>query len=63
MEKREVNLIVVSKNKSEVKIIDNPTKYQKIINDLIKEYENAHHKRTNFNNELQKRATQPGFEF
>ena len=48
---------------SEVEIIDNPTKYQKRINDLIKEYENAHHKQTNFNAELQKRASQPGFEF
>ena len=47
----------------EVEIINNPTKYQKRINDLIRDYENAHHKQTNFNNELQKRATQPGFEF
>ena len=48
---------------NEVEIINNPTKYQKRINDLIKDYENAHHKQTYFNNELQKRATQPGFEF
>ena len=38
---------------SEVEIINMQTKYQKRINDIIKEYENAHHKQTNFNNELQ----------
>ena len=49
---------------SEVEIIDNPvSKYQKQINDLIKEYEEVHHEETNFNNELQNRASQPGFEF
>ena len=49
---------------SEVEIIDNPvSKYQKQINDLIKEYQDVHHNETNFNNELQKRAAQPGFEF
>ena len=49
---------------SEVEIIDNSvSKYQKIINDLIRIYENADHKQTNFYNELRKRASQPGFEF
>ena len=49
---------------SEVEIIDNPvSKYQKQINDLIKECEDVHHEETNFNNELQKRASQPVFEF
>ena len=36
---------------SEVEI-DNPvSKYQKQINNLIKEYEDAHHNETNFNND------------
>ena len=49
---------------SEVEIIDNPvSKYQKQINDLIKEYEDVHHVESSFNNELQKRASQLGFEF
>ena len=49
---------------SEVEIIDNPvSENQKRNNNLIKQYENAHHKQTNFNTELQKRASQPGFEF
>ena len=48
----------------EVEIIDNPvSKYQKKINYLIKEYEDLHNNETNFDNELQKRAAQPGFEF
>ena len=47
---------------SEVEIIDNPvSKYQKQINDLIKEYEYVHHEETYFNNELQKRASQLEF--
>ena len=51
-------------NISEVEIIDNPvSKYQTRINDLIKEYENVHHKQTYLNNELQITTSQPGFEF
>ena len=49
---------------SEVEIIDNPvSENQKRNNNLIKQYENAHHKQSNFNTELQKRTSQPGFEF
>jgi len=49
---------------NELEILDNPvSKYQKNINDLIRSYEAAHHKQTNFNTEIQKRASQPGFEF
>ena len=36
---------------------------KKRFNNLIKEYEIVHHKQTNFNNELQKRPFQPGFEY
>jgi len=52
-----------NKRISEVEILKNPTRYQKEINDLLKSYETAHHKQTYFNTEIQKRASQPGFEF
>ena len=49
---------------SNVEIIDNPVSdNQKRIDNLINEYENAHHKETNFNAELQKRTSEPEFEF
>ena len=48
---------------SELEKISNPTKRQKQINDLINDYQTAHIKQLNFNNELQKRISQPGFEF
>jgi len=48
---------------SELEKISNPTKRQKQINDLINDYQTAHIKQLNFNNELQKRTSQPGFEF
>ena len=52
------------KNKiSELELLANPTKKQQLINDLIKEYETAHHKQTNFMNKLRKQVSQPGFEF